>query len=132
MKRVVFYFSILALIFMGSCEFIEDPPKEFVPDDSDPSGNLLIINNSTERLVLYVDEYMVKKIPADRLLVETDAPYLTPAPERNQHRRNEPAFVRSVLLKTAEARGEDPAALAEQIWRNTCRLFRMEIEETTS
>lgn len=75
---------------------------------------------------------MVKKIPADRLLVETDAPYLTPTPERNQHRRNEPAFVRSVLLKTAEARGEDPETLAGQIWRNTCRLFRMDIKETAS
>jgi TatD DNase family protein len=75
---------------------------------------------------------MVKKIPADRLLVETDAPYLTPAPERNQHRRNEPAFVRSVLLKLAEVRGEDPKTLAEQIWRNTCRLFRMDIKETAS
>ncbi len=73
---------------------------------------------------------MVKKIPADRLLVETDAPYLTPAPERNQHRRNEPAFVRSVLHKTAEARGEDPETLAEQIWRNSCQLFRMDIKET--
>jgi TatD DNase family protein len=75
---------------------------------------------------------MVKNIPADRLLVETDAPYLTPTPERNQHRRNEPAFVRSVLLKTAEARGEDPETLAGQIWRNTCRLFRMDIKETAS
>jgi hypothetical protein len=49
---------------MGSCELIEDPPKEFVPDEPDQSGNLVIINNSTERLVLYVDEYIVKKIPA--------------------------------------------------------------------
>lgn len=64
MKRVLFCFSILALIFMGSCEIIEDPPKQFVPDEPDLSGNLLIINNSTERLVLYVNEYIVKKIPA--------------------------------------------------------------------
>jgi hypothetical protein len=50
---------------MGSCElFQEDPPRDFVPDSPDASGNLLIINNSNERLVLYKDEYIVKKIPA--------------------------------------------------------------------
>jgi len=65
MKRALFYLSFLSLIFMGSCEiFQDDPPKDFVPDSPDPSGNLLIINNSTQRLVLYKDEYIVKKIPA--------------------------------------------------------------------
>ena len=66
---------------------------------------------------------MVRDVPADRLLVETDAPYLTPTPERNKFRRNEPAFVRTVLLKLAEVRREDPEALAETVWDNTCRLF---------
>ncbi|MEJ2100943.1 MAG: TatD family hydrolase [Desulfobacterales bacterium] len=69
---------------------------------------------------------MVPRIPADRLLVETDAPYLTPAPEKNHTRRNEPAFVKSVLLKLAEVRGEDPDQLAQTIWDNTCRLYRLE------
>jgi hypothetical protein len=41
---------------------------------------------------------MLYQIPTERLLVETDAPYLTPAPEKNRTRRNEPAFVKSVLL----------------------------------
>ncbi len=66
---------------------------------------------------------LVRQIPEERLLVETDAPYLTPVPERNRHRRNEPAFVRSVLLKLAEARQAEPEALAEVVWKNTCRLF---------
>jgi TatD DNase family protein len=66
---------------------------------------------------------MVSRIPADRLLVETDAPYLIPTPERNRHRRNEPAFVRTVLFKVAEVRGEAPEALAPVVWDNTCRLF---------
>jgi len=68
---------------------------------------------------------MAKSIPADRLLVETDAPYLTPTPERNRHRRNEPAFVRTVLQRLAEVRGEDPESLAATIWDNTCRLYRV-------
>jgi TatD DNase family protein len=67
----------------------------------------------------------VLEIPAERLLIETDAPYLTPTPEKNQTRRNEPAFVRSVLLKLAEVRKEAPQTLADTIWDNTCRLFRI-------
>ncbi|MFP4421834.1 MAG: TatD family hydrolase [Desulfococcaceae bacterium] len=67
---------------------------------------------------------MAPEIPADRILVETDAPYLTPVPERNKHRRNEPAFVRTTLLRLAQVRKEDPEALADTVWNNTCRLFR--------
>lgn len=69
---------------------------------------------------------MVPRIPRERLLVETDAPWLTPVPERNRQRRNEPAFVRSVLLRLAEVRGEDAEELAEAVWSNTCRLFGVE------
>jgi TatD DNase family protein len=69
---------------------------------------------------------MVPEIPAKRLLIETDAPYLTPSPERNRHRRNEPAFVKSVLLKLAEVRNEDPEDLAQTVWENTCRIYNIE------
>jgi TatD DNase family protein len=68
---------------------------------------------------------MVPHIPADRLVVETDAPYLTPAPEKYHTRRNEPAFVKFVLLKLAEVRNEDPDQLAQIIWDNTNRLYRI-------
>jgi TatD DNase family protein len=68
---------------------------------------------------------LAPEIPLNRILIETDAPYLTPAPEKNHRRRNEPAFVRSVLLKLAQVRQEDPDELADALWRNTCRLFRV-------
>jgi len=66
---------------------------------------------------------LVDFIPLDRLLVETDAPYLVPAPEKNHYRRNEPAFVKSVMLKLAEIKKEKPEHLAEIVWQNTCRLY---------
>jgi TatD DNase family protein len=66
---------------------------------------------------------LVSEIPSDRILIETDAPYLTPAPQKNKTRRNEPAFVGSVLMKIAEVRKEDPEKLSLKIWENTHRLY---------
>jgi TatD DNase family protein len=68
---------------------------------------------------------MVPLIPEQRLVVETDAPYLTPSPEKNRHRRNEPAFVLSTLLKLATVRDQAPEALAKTIFENTCRLYNI-------
>ncbi len=62
-------------------------------------------------------------IPEDRILIETDAPYLTPAPQKNKTRRNEPAFVKSVMLKLAEIKGTDPEHLSRILWENSCNLF---------
>ncbi len=66
---------------------------------------------------------LVRRIPPDRLLVETDAPWLTPDPERKRQPRNEPARVAAVLLRLAAARDEDPAELARRVTENACRLF---------
>ena len=60
-------------------------------------------------------------VPEDRLLVETDCPYL--APQSRRGKRNEPAFVREVLDVVAEVRGVDPADLAARIAPNAGALF---------
>ena len=77
-----------------------------------------------ERRGLHLRE-VVRHIPADRLLIETDAPYLLPRDLRPQpkSRRNEPAYLPHVLEAIAAARGESPAALAEATTRNALTLF---------
>lgn len=65
-------------------------------------------------------------IPEDRILIETDAPYLTPTPQKNKNRRNEPAFVSSVLTRLAEVRNADPEALSQAIFNNTKTLYRVD------
>lgn len=62
-----------------------------------------------------------KWIPKDRLLVETDSPFLAPVPNRGK--TCEPAFVADTAAFVAELRGEDPDALGEQTTANFFRLF---------
>jgi TatD DNase family protein len=61
-------------------------------------------------------------VPADRLLVETDSPYLAPVPFRGK--RNEPAHVTKVVEQLATVRGSSAAAVGEETDRNFARLFR--------
>ncbi|MBW4091522.1 MAG: TatD family hydrolase [Proteobacteria bacterium] len=65
---------------------------------------------------------IARDLPPDRLLVETDAPYLAPVPRRGK--RNEPAFVAHTAAVLAEVRGMEPAALADLTTANFRRLFR--------
>jgi len=66
-----------------------------------------------------------RRCPTDRLLVETDSPFLAPAPRRGQ--RNEPALVALVGEAVAELRGVPAAALAEATSENAARAFRLEL-----
>ncbi len=61
------------------------------------------------------------RVPDERILAETDSPYLAPPPYRG--RRNQPAYVMETLAVLARERGVEPGALAAQIDRNADRLF---------
>lgn len=62
-----------------------------------------------------------RAVPEDRLLVETDCPFL--APQGRRGKRNEPAFVKAVLERVAEERTTDPDELARTTSENAARLF---------
>jgi TatD DNase family protein len=64
---------------------------------------------------------VARRVPEDRLLVETDSPYLAPVPHRG--RRNEPAYVADTAAYLAELRGVSAEALAESTTANFYRLF---------
>ncbi len=64
---------------------------------------------------------IARDVPADRLLVETDSPYLAPVPLRGKV--NEPTHVVHIAAKLAEIRGLEPAALADLTTANFTRLF---------
>ena len=66
---------------------------------------------------------VARQVPEDRLLIETDSPYLTPHPYRGQ-RPNHPALVRHTLESLAELRGVASADLASQTSLNAQRLFK--------
>ena len=71
----------------------------------------------------WTDEALIRAIPEDRLLVESDSPYLAPVPHRG--RRNEPAWVRQTIARVAAMRDVDAVTIASSTARNARRLFRL-------
>jgi TatD DNase family protein len=65
---------------------------------------------------------VAREVPRDRLLVETDAPFLAPPPHRGK--RNEPAFVVEVARTVAALRGEPAETVGAAALENFARLFR--------
>jgi len=63
-------------------------------------------------------------VPSDRLLIETDCPFLAPVPKRGD-RRNQPAYVRYVAERVAYLRGVPLETIAQQTTSNACRLFNL-------
>jgi TatD DNase family protein len=115
-------------------------------DPSERSGVVHCFSGSKKELTAYLDlnyhigitgiitqkkrgaflRSLMSYIPKERILIETDAPYLTPMPEKKEFRRNEPAFVRSTFLKICDICQEDPEKMAQTIWETTCRLYRID------
>lgn len=69
----------------------------------------------------WADDALLRLVPDDRLLVESDAPYLAPVPHRGG--RNEPAWVSFTLARVAAARGVDASAVGAHTVANARRLF---------
>jgi TatD DNase family protein len=71
----------------------------------------------------WTDEALLRMVPDDRLLVESDAPYLAPVPDRGK--RNEPAWVGRTVERVAAARGVSPQAVGALAVSNAVRLFHL-------
>jgi TatD DNase family protein len=67
----------------------------------------------------------VKNCPLERILSETDAPYLSPVPYRGK--RNEPAYVKYIIAKIAEIKNIGLESAANQLVKNAENLFNVKI-----
>jgi len=72
----------------------------------------------------WTDEALLRVIPEDRLLVESDSPYLAPVPNRG--RRNEPAWVERTIARLAQARDTDAGNLAATTSANARRFLKLD------
>jgi TatD DNase family protein len=78
-------------------------------------------------VITFTHDYdeVIKFLPRDSIMSETDAPFVAPVPFRGK--RNEPSFVVEVVKKMAEIRGEEPLALSEAIINNSKRIFGISV-----
>jgi TatD DNase family protein len=66
---------------------------------------------------------VISLIPIDRILSETDAPYVTPVPFRGK--KNEPAYIPHIVKRLAEIKNVSPEEMKTQIWENAQRIFEI-------
>ena len=66
---------------------------------------------------------LLREVSDDRLLIETDSPYLAPVPKRGK--RNQPAYVQYVRDKLAEVRNTTPESIADASTKNAKRIFQI-------
>ncbi len=80
-------------------------------------------NLSFTGVITFARDYdeVIRNTPLDRIMTETDCPYVTPAPFRGK--RNEPFYVREVVKKIAEVRGEDFEKVRAQVAKNALDFF---------
>lgn len=78
-------------------------------------------------IITFANQYdaIVQEVPVDKILLETDAPYLTPEPYRGK--RNEPAYVVEVAKKIAELKNEPYEKVVEQTTKNCQNLFKLNV-----
>ena len=87
-------------------------------------GNLYVGLNGIMTFTKNADQLAAAKmVPLDRLVLETDAPYLTPAPFRGTI--NEPKYVRNITQFLAQLRAEDTETVAQQTTKNAQTLFKL-------
>lgn len=86
------------------------------------SGILTFKNKSVDHV-----KESAAQVPSDRILIETDCPFLTPVPHRGK-RPNQPAYVRHVAETLAQVRGVPLETIARQTTQNACALFKISLD----
>ena len=130
----------LSLPVIIHCRMAHDEIIEILGNHPGISGTIHCFTGTWEQAQKYLDlgfyvgingiifkfdiDETIKKIPFDKILVETDCPYLTPTAE-GKDRRNEPIFVKHVIQRIAELRGVGFDEVAQKTTENAKKLFKI-------
>lgn len=109
-------FSALMHLYSGSVELMKEYMK---------LGFYITLGGATTFKNARVPKEVAKAVPLDRLLLETDCPYMTPVPFRGK--RNEPKFVRYTAMNIAQLRGITLEELEKATDENVARFYRLDL-----
>ncbi len=109
-------FSALMHLYSGSVELMKEYMK---------LGFYITLGGATTFKNARVPKEVAKAVPLDRLLLETDCPYMTPVPFRGK--RNEPKFVRYTAMNLAQLRGITLEELEKATDENVARFYRLDL-----